>query len=196
MGATDPLHHTFHQEARLFAGGPPAISSVAEEVGKPVASDLAGGRQREPLDAHPGLGTLGRGERGPGEGVEPARRVQGLGNPRRAQRQPDQGAGRDRHGVGGPADQPPGRAGEAQGDVDREKPAVTADEVTTAGLGSTRYSTPEITTVATQPRPYSPMTLLFASGPVNQSEVVNIRPAIRPIAQEATAAGEKPPVYQ
>ena len=60
---------------------------------------------------------------GPGEGVEPARGVQGLGDPRRAQRQPDQGSGRDGHGVRGPADQPPGRPGEAQGDVDGEKRA-------------------------------------------------------------------------
>ncbi len=50
--------------------------------------------------------------------------------------------------------------------------------------------------MATQPRPYSPMTLFFASGPVNQSEVVNSRPASRPTAQAATAAGEKPPRYQ
>ncbi|CAM5637529.1 hypothetical protein STENM223S_06702 [Streptomyces tendae] len=50
--------------------------------------------------------------------------------------------------------------------------------------------------MATQPSPYSPTTLFAARGPVNQSDVVNIRPATRPTAQAATAAGEKPPRYQ
>lgn len=95
----------------------------------------------------------------------------------------------------------PSRTPSAVSAADAADPVVPAlsesgAAVTTAGFGSTRYSRPEITMVATQPRPYSPMTLFFASGPVNQSEVVNISPAARPIAQAATAAGEKPPRYQ
>src|SRR4051812_34461063 len=69
--------------------------------------------------------------------------------------------------------------------------AAAADRGGTGGLGSARYSRPEIRIVAIQPRPYSPMTLFLASGPVNQADVVNISPAARPVAQAVTAAGEK-----